>query len=90
MRNSSQSSHHSSIFTIGVLQAWRIGSRVSVLTPFDRFGTNLRSWSDAFVELEATAIDDPDLDIDHTTNFLWRLMSDIDIVENMAKLIAHP
>lgn len=70
------------------LQSWGIGVRASVLVPVKQFGTALRQQAELFSRLESTSIDDPALDLERTTSLLWQLISDIDIVENKAKLVA--
>ena len=70
------------------LRSWGIGTRASVLVPIDQFGDTLQSWSPAFEELDRLAIDDPLLDVTGTEDRLWRLITDVDIVENKSKLVA--
>ena len=70
------------------LRAWGIGSRLSRLVPLPEFETALRRQEAAIGALDGLSIDDPALSVQNESDRLWRLVSDLDIVENKAKVVA--
>jgi hypothetical protein len=69
------------------LRAWGIGSRASRLKPFDEFVPILSRQKEAVAELEGTILDDRQLDVTATEGALWKLQSQLTIVENTATLV---
>jgi hypothetical protein len=70
------------------LQAWGIGIRASKLKSFDEFVAALRAKRSEIVALENKAIDDPQLNVNETSQQLWRLIDSLDIVANNTRIVA--
>lgn len=69
------------------LRAWGIGARRSRLKPFDAFAEIFARQGEAVAELESAILDDPQLDVIATEEVVWRLQSQLTIVENDATLV---
>jgi hypothetical protein len=69
------------------LRAWGIGVRRSRLKPFEEFAASFGRQKQAVAEFEGLAIDDPGLNVSGTTDALWTLLSQLQIVENAATLV---
>jgi len=69
------------------LRAWGIGVRGSRLKPFDDFAAILSRLKEVVAPFETANIDDQRLDVGATIDTLWRLQSQLPIVENAATLV---
>jgi hypothetical protein len=70
------------------LRAWGIGVRGSRLRPKDVLVASLLSEGDALATLSQRAIWEPRLLEDGIDELVWRLIEELDLVENEAKLVA--
>lgn len=70
------------------LRAWGVGSRGSILVPLTEFGPRLRLVSAALEPLEPLRIDNDDLDIQGSIEFLWKAIESMGVVRNKALLVA--
>jgi len=71
------------------LQAWGVGKRASILRPYSQFAEALGQHASAIAALEGLCIDDPAWDTSGVNGQLWKLISELGLVENKAKLVAH-
>lgn len=70
------------------LQVWGIGFRGSRLAPLPEFGAALRAHESALLEIEGLVLEDDGLDVGGATAALWRLVADLPITDNKAKIVA--
>src|SRR5688572_23111774 len=69
------------------LQAWGIGSRASRLKPYAEFCTILQTQSHLIADLQDLSIDNSSLNTADVADQLWRIIDNLHIVENAAKLV---
>lgn len=69
------------------LQAWGIGRRGSNLANFDAFASAIRQSEPSIQAMEGQAVDDPELNLEQTSDRVWRLIESLDIVNNQARLV---
>ena len=71
-----------------VLQRWGIGRRASRLAPLGEFRQRLRDRVPELVHLEPFSLDDPALDVAATAETVDRLISELGVVDNLARIVA--
>lgn len=71
-----------------VLQTWGIGRRASRLAPLDEFRLRLRERSQELGQLESLTLEGPALEVGATVKILDRLISELGVVENRARIVA--
>src|SRR4030067_1036447 len=69
------------------LRAWGIGARGSRLVSFKRFERAFRDRESEIEELETLAIDQSEMDVIRTSRKLWKIINELEIVENKTKLV---
>lgn len=69
------------------LRAWGIGMRRSRLKPFEEFSAIFGRQKQAVAQFETMILDDPHLNVSGTAEALWELLSQLQIVENVATLV---
>jgi len=70
------------------LRAWGIGLRGSNLSPYSEFKEALQAKVNQIANLDGLRLDDRQLDLQRLSNDLWQLMDSLEIVQNLAKLVA--
>lgn len=69
------------------LQAWRIGSRASILRPFTDFVEALHDKKAEICELDGVVIDEIQTDTTVVSQKIARIVQTLDIVENKARIV---
>jgi hypothetical protein len=69
------------------LQAWRIGSRASILRSFPQFVDALQAEARTIEALDGLAIDQPGLDVSTVGATVARLAQSLEIVDNKARIV---
>lgn len=70
------------------LQAWGIGRRASRLAPLDEFRRGLSDRAPELAQLDQLTLEDPALEISEVTKVLDRLVQELGVVDNRARIVA--
>src|SRR3982074_3847432 len=70
------------------LQSWGIGRRASRLAPFEEFRSRLRTRASDLGDLQLLVLEHPTLDVPSTTTTIDHLVSELDVVDKRARIVA--